>query len=307
MNTFSTNLRALRLAKKLTQEQAADQLKVSPQSVSRWETSVTYPDVMLLPEIARLYGVLVDDLFRPSLTGYKHQAMRLLAVYESTHRPEDFFAAQQEFEKVLRSGTADADDYRSYGVLHEYMTADCSRRALELYDRAMSISRADDPEMYHRTQRQKNLLHHRLGQDGDCIAEQEAAVSASPADPEEWIGLAVAHQMAKQHAKALSVCEEALQRFPDNAGLLTNYGDVLRSLKRYDEAFAAWQKAYDLDPRWMDALYSAAFCREELGQHDEAAGLFEQIAQLLMQRGLEIEAKWPQERAENCREKFKKA
>lgn len=37
-DTFSKNLRKLRLDKQMTQEQVADKLGVSAQSVSRWET-----------------------------------------------------------------------------------------------------------------------------------------------------------------------------------------------------------------------------------------------------------------------------
>ena len=37
-DNFSKNLRKLRLEKKLTQEQVAEKLGVSAQSVSRWET-----------------------------------------------------------------------------------------------------------------------------------------------------------------------------------------------------------------------------------------------------------------------------
>ena len=61
MNTLATTLRKLRIDKTLPQEPAADKLGVSPQAVSRWETATTLPDVMLLPEIAKLYDVLVDD------------------------------------------------------------------------------------------------------------------------------------------------------------------------------------------------------------------------------------------------------
>ncbi len=39
--TFSKNLRKLRTEKKLTQEQVAEKLGVSPQAVSRWETGVS--------------------------------------------------------------------------------------------------------------------------------------------------------------------------------------------------------------------------------------------------------------------------
>ena len=80
MNHLAANLRKLRIDKKFTQEQAAFKLGVSAQSVSRWETAATLPDVMLLPEIAKLYGVLVDDLFKPDVKGYENNARRLMAV-----------------------------------------------------------------------------------------------------------------------------------------------------------------------------------------------------------------------------------
>lgn len=43
---FSQNLRRLRLEKNLTQEQLANILGVSVQSVSRWECGNTLPDVI---------------------------------------------------------------------------------------------------------------------------------------------------------------------------------------------------------------------------------------------------------------------
>ncbi len=35
---------------------------VSPQAVSKWENSTAYPDILLLPDIARLIGVTIDEL-----------------------------------------------------------------------------------------------------------------------------------------------------------------------------------------------------------------------------------------------------
>ncbi len=40
---FAENLRTLRRMKDLTQEQLADLLAVSVQTVSRWENEITYP------------------------------------------------------------------------------------------------------------------------------------------------------------------------------------------------------------------------------------------------------------------------
>ncbi len=56
------NIRTLRLQHKLTQEQLADRLGVSYQSVSRWENGVTYPDIEYLPAIAQHFSVTTDYL-----------------------------------------------------------------------------------------------------------------------------------------------------------------------------------------------------------------------------------------------------
>ena len=64
MNEYlGKNIRELRKKKELTQEQFAEKLGVSFQSVSRWENCVTYPDVEMIPMIARFFGVSIDYLF----------------------------------------------------------------------------------------------------------------------------------------------------------------------------------------------------------------------------------------------------
>ena len=78
---LGNNLKRLRLAKNYTQEQAAQMLNISPKSLSRWECGSTMPDVMILPEIARLYCVTVDDLYREKSMAYENYALRLLSEY----------------------------------------------------------------------------------------------------------------------------------------------------------------------------------------------------------------------------------
>ena len=55
-------IKYLRKEKDITQEELADILRVSFQSVSRWETGLCYPDMELLPTIAGFFGVTVDRL-----------------------------------------------------------------------------------------------------------------------------------------------------------------------------------------------------------------------------------------------------
>ncbi len=59
---FADKLKSLRTDKKVSQEKLAQFLNVSFQAVSKWETGNSYPDITLLPDIARFFGISVDEL-----------------------------------------------------------------------------------------------------------------------------------------------------------------------------------------------------------------------------------------------------
>ena len=59
---FCTKLQKLRKEKHLSQEQLADMLDVSRQSVSKWEGGSTYPEMDKLIEICKIFNVTLDDL-----------------------------------------------------------------------------------------------------------------------------------------------------------------------------------------------------------------------------------------------------
>ena len=56
------NLARLRKEKGLSQLELAEELNVTRQAVSRWETGAAVPMVDTLVQLSRLYGVTVDDL-----------------------------------------------------------------------------------------------------------------------------------------------------------------------------------------------------------------------------------------------------
>ena len=60
--TLGKRIGALRREKGLKQDELAEKLGISPQAVSKWETDQTCPDISLLPTLAKILGVSVDEL-----------------------------------------------------------------------------------------------------------------------------------------------------------------------------------------------------------------------------------------------------
>ncbi len=62
--TIGKFLSVLRKANGYTQQQVADILCVSNKTISKWECDDGYPEITMLPAIAELYGVTVDEILK---------------------------------------------------------------------------------------------------------------------------------------------------------------------------------------------------------------------------------------------------
>ncbi len=60
----TSNLKKMRKAAKLTQEQVAEKLNVSRQSVAKWESGETLPDIESCILLSKLYNVTLDELVK---------------------------------------------------------------------------------------------------------------------------------------------------------------------------------------------------------------------------------------------------
>ena len=299
---FSNNLRRLRLAKNLTQEQLAATLGVSIQSVSRWECGNTLPDVMLLPEIARLYGVTVDDLYREEAKAYANYAQRLVSVYEATDHCEDFLAAEQEFLRMPQDSLT-ADDLRSWGVLYHYMLKYCISQAQIKLTHAMEHPGASE-DVWCSAALQRLALMCDIGRGRDAAEHYDKQIAENPADYRYRLLCATAHHSIEDYDRALEIALDAIAKFPDKAILYCCAGDIAHTQKQYDDAFAYWRKTLELDPDMHAAAYSMGFCYEELGQFDKAYRVWCDITRELDRRSLTIERKYTADLAEKCRKRM---
>jgi transcriptional regulator with XRE-family HTH domain len=55
-------IKSYRKKREITQEQLAEYLNISFQSVSKWECGDAYPDITMLPKIAMFFGITTDEL-----------------------------------------------------------------------------------------------------------------------------------------------------------------------------------------------------------------------------------------------------
>ncbi len=102
----------LRKEKGITQEALANALGVTNQSVSKWEASICCPDIQLLPEIAKFFGVTVDSLLGCETTESK--ADTILRVKNMLSRQP----SSEVFETAFKLSTLLHDGIASEGFAH---------------------------------------------------------------------------------------------------------------------------------------------------------------------------------------------
>lgn len=99
MKNFGETLKKIRKQKDMTQEQLAEYLNISPQSVSKWETNLTIPDITMIPMLANIFDVTTDVLLGVDIDA-KEKRIEAIVKEANNH----FFKHQyDEAEKLLRS------------------------------------------------------------------------------------------------------------------------------------------------------------------------------------------------------------
>lgn len=303
-NNLANNLKRLRLEKNYTQEQAAALLNISSKSLSRWECGSSMPDIMLLPEIAKLYGVTIDDLYREKSKAYENYAQRLLSVYEASRNIYDFINAEREFSNLLKSQKYTINDLRSYAILYQYLMVDCKEAALQIFEKGLAMNKTEAPDTFHQLERQRMLFLSQIGENKRNIDEQSINLAKNPKDFYCHINLLVAYLYAQDNEKALEIFLNAEKQFPEQALLYTYGGDIYKRLHMWAQAFECWNKALKLDAEITSPMWAKAMCYEELGDFQNAYQTWLEIIAWLEARGYEDELKEPRNRAKKCKSKI---
>ena len=109
------NIKRLRLAKGLTQEQLAELLTISTAAVSKWEAKNTYPDITMLFPLAEIFGVSVDELLGYDEAKAKADIDKILADYQRLYVEGRFCEGK---ELIVNARKKYPHDYR---IMNKYM------------------------------------------------------------------------------------------------------------------------------------------------------------------------------------------
>ena len=110
-------IKRLRKEREITQEEFAEVLGVSCQSVSRWENDSCYPDIELIPTIAEFFGISTDRLMGIDETKEKEAVNKYLDEFQIAISKGNI----DECITIARKGVAEFPN--NYALLDKLMYA----------------------------------------------------------------------------------------------------------------------------------------------------------------------------------------
>lgn len=119
-------IRDRRRAMDLTQEQLAETLGVTCQSVSRWENGLTYPDIEMLPLLADTFGISLDELMGHTRSAREKRLSDLWDEGEAITDPEARFdhlaRMKEEFPEQWSIAHAMLNLISTHGIRREELS-----------------------------------------------------------------------------------------------------------------------------------------------------------------------------------------
>lgn len=312
-------IRLLRLSRGMTQEQLAEKLCVTAQSVSKWENCITAPDISALPQLSVVLGVTIDELF--SMTD-DTRLSRIENMLETSS--ENTVIPEREFESCRSFLTEHKDDPALKGrvltmlaCLYNQQAAGYRMTAAEYAKEAIAY----EPE--------KKYNHSQLclawnGADRDWYASNHGELIAFyldfiekhtnnvPAfqllldnliadgrtDEAEVIleklkktddscrGLwyeAQIYRLRGNNERASEAIDRMTEAFPDDWLAWSYKGDYYARVAEYEKADECWERSHSLQtaPRLTDDLLSLAQTATIRKEYSRAAELYLRTIELL--------------------------
>ena len=333
-------IKQLRLKAGLTQEQLAEKLGVGAQAVSKWENAVGMPDIALLPGLAGVFGVSIDDLFDLTVEQRLSRIENRLDFEEELspdvfREYEDFLKARLADETYRKRATellaflywhrmnADAGRVRRYAkeairnapgekncqwmlqmaeghAVWDWNVANHSK-AVEFY-RGL-VEENPETELPYVFLFDNLLADHRAEEAERLLEKYESLPGVSPVH----VGVCRACiALARFDERTADRIMETLQKkYPDDFVCLFEAAQYYARKCDYDKAVALYERSYELQtrrPRFQDELMAITEISEIRGDYRKAAETCDRIIDLLEKEwGMTEEAELMHARREKAR------
>lgn len=275
-------IKHLRCKASLTQEQLANRLGVSAQAVSKWENAVTMPDISLLPSIAEIFGISIDELFDLTVEQkFRRMESRL---EDETDLDMDVFREYEAFLKdqcgseanrqravgllahlyhhCMDSLSAKVSLYAKEAILNAPEKKDCQwlldkaegaapwdwnianhSRVIDFYKQVIENDSIEPKTPLPYYYLIDNLIADRRTAEAKRYLEQFARLPAHKPFMVPVYKAAIALAEFNE-AKADSIIEKALTDFPDESGLLFEAAQYYAKKCDYDKAIAYYEASF---------------------------------------------------------------
>ncbi|MBQ9162593.1 MAG: helix-turn-helix domain-containing protein [Clostridia bacterium] len=314
---IGNKIKQLRYKAGLTQEQLAAKLGISAQSVSKWETAVTMPDITLLPLLASELGVTIDDLFDLTTDQRLKRIEKRIDLEEEF--PSDVF---KEYELFLKNQLEENEDKTKILSLlahlyHHRIEAD-ARRVSKLAREAIMrnpeqkkcqwlLQKAEGAHIW-----DWNVANHTEVIDFyKKVIENDAQEPKTPMPYYEVMDNLIADHRTKEAekyleiyktlpahkpflipvykasialaeydvAKADGIMESAMKDFSDNSGFLFETAQYYARKCEYEKAIGYYERSWATDekPRFTDTLHAIAIIYEILGNYAQAVKTYDRM------------------------------
>lgn len=314
---IGAKIKQLRSKAGLTQEQLAERLGISGQAVSKWETSVTMPDICLLPALAGELGVSIDELFD-------------LTVEQKMHRIEKKIDCEGEisqklfleYEEFLKGQLDDAKHHEKCTELlaylyHHRMESDSrrvSKYAREAIRRAPErkacqwlLDKAEGQTVWdwnicnhaHIIDFYKDVIENDKGTPktplpyyyviDNLIADhrtEEARhyldeFATLPAHKPSMVPIYKAHIALAEYreAEADAIIGEAAKKFCTDGAFVFGAAQYYAKKAEYEKAISYYKQSWETSqrPRFTDPMHGIALIYEIMGDKEKAAEAYDII------------------------------
>ena len=135
---LSENLKKYRMMKGLTQEDVAEFLGITAQSVSKWERGESCPDITFLPALANIFETSVDLLLGMDTIRAEETRRRVHEKAMAYQQKEDYAAAAKTYREALV--TYPNDPGMMLGLAGALALQGSTAEAIELMEKGLPLS-----------------------------------------------------------------------------------------------------------------------------------------------------------------------